>query len=170
MHTLALRGSVRHLPREAREFEAAGLVCATPDGFTLTAAGHRCHRALLEEERARLDIGLLDILFERFGPIARRLDALESRWRASKPPARRKLVGELLAVVDELEPVLQRSGHVAPRFGAYIERLESARRCVLAGDLDRAFDDPVDSIRAVCGDVHEDYLQTLGEGYDELDV
>src|SRR3981081_3446528 len=109
VHVLALRGSLKQLPGDSGEFEAAGLVRSTPDGFTLTDAGHRHHRALFEQERAALDIGLLGIVYERFPAVARRLKTLESRSYRTDDAARRKLVRELGVIVDDMEPILRRS-------------------------------------------------------------
>src|SRR3981081_3250883 len=95
VHVLALRGSLKQLPGDSGEFEAAGLVRSTPDGFTLTEAGHRHPRALAEAERAALDIGRLGIVFESFPAVARRLKRLESRWYSTDERRRRKLVREL---------------------------------------------------------------------------
>jgi hypothetical protein len=166
VHVLALRGSLRQLPGDSDEFEAAGLVQSTPDGFTLTEAGHRHHRALFEQERAALDIGLLGIVYERFPALARRLKTLESRWSRTDEAARRKLVRELVSIVDDMEPILRRSAELAPRFGAYIGRLRDAKLRVTKGDLEYAFGDGVESINTVLRELHEDYLQTLGRGYD----
>jgi hypothetical protein len=166
VHVLALRGSLRQLPGDSDEFEAAGLVRSTPDGFTLTEAGHRHHRVLFEQERAALDIGLLGIVYERFPALARRLKALESRWSRIDDAARRDLVPELVSIVDEMEPMLRRSAELAPRFGTYIGRLRDAKLRITHGDLDYGFDHGVESINMVLRELHEDYLQTLGRGYD----
>jgi hypothetical protein len=136
VHVLALRGSLRQLPGDSNEFEAAGLVRSTPDGFTLTEAGHRHHRALFEQERAALDIGLLGIVYERFPALAWRLKTLESRWFRVGDAARPKLVIELASFVDDMEPVLRRSAELAPRFGTYIGRLRDAKLRLTSGDLD----------------------------------
>ena len=167
VHVLALRGSLRQLPGDSHEFEAAGLVRSTPDGFTLTEAGHRHHRALFEQERAALDIGLLGIVYERFPALALRLKALESCWSGiDEAGRRRKLVPELVSILDDMEPILRRSAELAPRFGTYIGRLRDAKLRLTHGDLEYAFDDGVESINTVIRELHEDYLQTLGRGYD----
>jgi hypothetical protein len=162
VHALALRGSLKRPAGDLGALEAEGLICRTPDGFTLTDAGHRSHRALLDEERATLDIGLLDIIYEPVPAAGRRLKAIASRWHRADEGARRRLVGELSAVLDQIEPALRRSAEVAPRFGHYIARLRDAERRLLDGELDYAFDPAVESIATVWRELHEDYLQTLG--------
>jgi hypothetical protein len=168
VHVLALRGSLKQLPGDSeQEFEAAGLVRSTPDGFTLTEAGHRHHRALFEQERAALDIGLLGIVFEPFPTVARRLKTLESRWYPTDGAARRKLVRELGLIIDDMEPILHRSGAIAPRFGTYVARLRDAELRLTHGDLEYAFDHGVESIHTIVRELYEDYLQTLGRGYEQ---
>jgi hypothetical protein len=166
VHVLALRGSLKQLPGDSAEFEAAGLVRSTPDGFTLTEAGHRRHRALFEQERAKLDTGLLGIVYERFPAVARLLKTLQSRWDRVDDAGRRELVAELVSIVDDMEPILRRSAELAPRFGTYIARLHNAKLRLTDGDFDYAFDRGVESINTLLRELHEDYLQTLGRGYD----
>jgi hypothetical protein len=167
LHALALRGSLEQLPGDAREFEAAGLVQSTTAGFTLTEAGYRQHRTLLEEERGALDIGLLGIIFEGFPAVGRRLDEFGSRWHAADGRGRRRLVAELVRIVDEVEPVLRRSAKVAPRFAGYVGRLEEAKAQLTAGNVNYAVDPGVDSIQTVLRELEEDYLQTIGRGYEQ---
>jgi hypothetical protein len=167
VHVLALRGSLKRLPGDSDRFEAEGLVRSTPDGFTLTDAGHRHHRALFERERAGIDIGLLGIVYERFPAVARRLRTLESRWHRPRSGERRALVRELGAIVDAVEPILSRSAELALRFGSYIPRLRDAERRVIDGELEYAFDHGVESVDTIFRELHEDYLQTLGRGYEQ---
>jgi hypothetical protein len=169
VHTLALRGSLKQLPGDASEFEAVGLVRSTPDGFTLTDAGHRHHRALLQLEQADLDIGLLDIAYEQFPPIARRLRTTESRWQAADDRRRRRLVHDLNGIADDVEPILRRSAQVAPRFEGYVDRLREARVRLGEGEMAYAVDLGVESIHTILRELHEDYLQTLGRGYEQED-
>jgi hypothetical protein len=169
VHALALRGSLKQLPGDTREFEVAGLVRSTADGFTLTDAGHRHHRTLLEQERAALDIGLLGIIYEGFPAVGRRLNTFGSRWHSADDRTRRRLVGELLGIVDDVEPILVRSAEVVPRFAGYIGRLEEAKARVTEGNLNYAIDPGVESIHIVLRELEEDYLQTLGRGYEQED-
>jgi hypothetical protein len=166
VHVLALRGSLKQLPGDGGEFEEAGLVRSTTDGFILTEAGHRHHRTLLERERAALDIGLLGIIYEGFPTVGRRLRRIALRWRAADDRARRRLVGELLGIVDDVEPILRRSADVVSRFEGYITRLHEAKARVTDGDLNYAVDPKVDSIHTILSELEEDYLQTLGRGYE----
>jgi hypothetical protein len=162
IHALALRGWLARLPVEPDELLASGLVQSTPDGFTLTELGHRRHRALLDHERATLDTGRLGITCARVPAVARRLKAVSQRWEAGDQAPYPELVDELCEIVDDVEPVLRSSASIAPRFGAYIERLEESRRRLRAGDLDYALAPAVESIGTVYRELHEDCRQTLG--------
>jgi hypothetical protein len=166
VHVLAVRGSLKQLPGDSGALEAAGLVRSTPDGFTLTDAGHRRHRALIEQERAALDIGLLGSIYEQFPAVVRRLKTFESDWQAGDGAARGPLVRELGLIVNDVEVILRRSAKVAPRFERYIARLWDAELRLTRGDLDYAFDRGVESIHTILRELHEDYLQTLGRGYE----
>ena len=162
VHALALRGSLRRLPGDGRRLEAAGLVCSTPGGFILTDSGHRLHRALSQYERATIDVGLLDIVSEPLPAAWRRAKTLEPRWNGGDAAERRRLIRELVAIVDEVQPTLRECAKVVPRFGGYIARLREAGRRLLDGELDYAFDPAVESIASVWRELHEDYLQMLG--------
>jgi hypothetical protein len=80
---------------------------------------------------------------------------------------RRGLVGELAAIVDDVEPILRRSAEVVPRFADYIGRLEEAKARFTEGNLNYAIDPGVESIQTVLRELEEDYLQTLGRGYEQ---
>jgi hypothetical protein len=169
VHALAVRGCLKALPGDSGEFEAAGLVRATPRGFTLTDLGHRHHRALIEQERASLDIGLLSVIYDQFPAIARRVDTFAAPTHATNQTGRRRLVPELAEIVDDVEPILRRSAKLAPRFEDYIARLRDAELRLADGDLDYAFNSDTESIQTIMRELHEDYLQTLGRGYDQDD-
>jgi hypothetical protein len=166
VHALALRGSLRDVPGGHAELEAAGLVRLTSEGFTLTQAGYSRHRALLEEERATIDVSLLGVAYERFSSVARQVKAIAARRKPASEAARRRYATELSEAADALDSVLQRTIALAPRFGPYIDRLSNARQAGL-GDCETA---DRDSIFAIIRDLEEDYLQTLGRGYDHPDI
>jgi hypothetical protein len=162
VHTLALRGSLKRPAGDLGALEAAGLIRREPDGFTLTDSGHRLHRTLSEQERARLDLGLLAIVSEPLPDAWRRVKTLEPRWNGSDAAERRRLIRDLVAIVEEVQPTLRRCANVAPRFGDYIARLREAERRLLDGQLEYAFEAAVESIATVWRELHEDFLQTLG--------
>jgi hypothetical protein len=170
VHALALCGTLKQLPGDSAKLEAAGLVRSTSDGFMLTAVGHSRHRALLAHERATIDIQLLGIVYERFPDVARRLTKLESSLHGVDGSPPKRLVEELGTIIDALEGILLRSADAAPRFAGYITRLQEARRQVVEGHFDYAFGLQVESAATVVRELHEDYLQTLGRGYEEEEL
>jgi phosphohistidine swiveling domain-containing protein len=70
--------------------------------------------------------------------------------------------GELIELVDRIEPALLRTVEILPKFASYRERLATARAKVEAGEHDYATSVRVDSLHTVWMEIHEDYLQTLG--------
>jgi hypothetical protein len=164
VHALALRGSLKQIPGDHTQLEAAGLVRTSPDGFTLTQAGYNCHRALLDAERATIDMTSLGIEYERFAIVARRVTGAAAN---GSPRASERKLAE---APESLEPILRRTAAVVPRFAHYIVRLAEARGRVLEGELEYAADSDVESILTVVRELEEDYLQTLARGYGELDI
>jgi hypothetical protein len=109
------------------------------------------------------------MIYDRFPAVARRLRTTESRWQAADDGGRRRLVRELRGIVDDVEPILRRSAEVAPRFDDYIPRLREAKLRLAEGEMDYAVDPGVESIHTILHELHEDYLQTLGRGYEQED-
>jgi hypothetical protein len=170
LHCLALRGTLPQLPAGSDGLVRVGLVRPTSDGYELTGLGHRRHRALFEAERRSLDLGLLAMAYARLPALTRRLRDLSVEWEANDEPARRRMVGRLCGIVDEVELILRRSAAVAPRFASYAPRLDTAKYRLLDSDLEYAFGSGVESILTVWREMTEDYLQTLGCAHDEDDL
>jgi hypothetical protein len=170
LHTLALRGAVRHLPEESDGLVRDGLVRPTSGGYELTEIGHRRHRALFESERQSIDLGLLEMAYSRLPGLTRRLRDLSFEWEANDELTRGLMVGPLCAIIDEVELVLRRSAAVAPRFASYGPRLDNAKYLLLDSDQRYAFGPEVESVLTVWREMTEDYLQTLGCAHDEGDL
>jgi hypothetical protein len=170
VHSLALRGTLPQLPHGADALVREGLIQRTLTGYELTPPGHSRHRALLETERRTLDLGLLSMAYARLPAVTRRLRALLLEWEANDEPARRRMVSQVCAIVDEVELILRRSAAVAPRFGSYGPRLAAARSRLLDGDQEHVLGPGIDSILTVWKEMSEDYLQTLGCGHSTEDL
>jgi hypothetical protein len=171
VHSIALRGRVPRLDDSAQILLDAGLVRAVSGGFQLTERGHSSHRALLERERATLDLTRLEMAYGRLPALARVLQRLRTRWRErSGPLDRRRLLTELSELVEDTAPVLRRATAIAPRFSAYGPRLGAAIAHLRAGDHAYAFGVEVESVGAVWQELHEDFLQTLGRAHEIEDV
>ena len=171
VHSIALRGRVPVLATGSEALLDAGLVRRVPGGFQLTQVGHSSHRALLERERATLDLSRLEMAYGPLPALARGLGRLRARWQQrSSTVDRRRLIAELGELVDDTTPLLRRAAAVAPRFSAYTPRLGAAIAHLRAGDQGYAFDSDVESVGAVWRELHEDFLQTLGRAHEIEDV
>jgi hypothetical protein len=166
VHALAIRGVVGALPSGSEGLLDAGLVCACADGYTLTHAGHRHHRGLLERERATVDLEQLGLIYARIPALARRLHALRAHWDSTAGVNRAPVVAGLSRVVDDLELIVLRSATIVPRLGAYIPRLAAAKQWMLGDGCDLALTSADGSIQSIWAELQEDYLQTLGCGYE----
>jgi hypothetical protein len=170
VHSLALRGTLQQLPPEADGLVQEGVVRSTPDGYELTALGHRRHRVLLENERLTLDLGRLSMAYARLPAVTRRLRDLMLEWEANDDPDRRPAVGQLCRIIEEADPILRRTATVAPRFAGYWPRLAAARSRLLDSEAPVAFGSRVESIVTVWREMNEDYLQTLGRAHEQVDL
>jgi hypothetical protein len=171
VHAIALRGRVPALATGSEGLLAAGLVRRVAGGFQLTQIGHSSHRALLERERATLDLSRLEMAYGPLPALARGLGRLRTRWQQrSSAVDRRRMIAELGELVDDTAPVLRRAAAVAPRFYGYSARLGAAVAHLRAGDQGYAFDSDVESVGAVWHELHEDFLQTLGRAHEIEDV
>jgi hypothetical protein len=95
-----------------------------------------------------------------------RLNAVQSRWDTTDGDESLQLIRELAGMIEDVERLLRSSAKVAPRFESYIARLRVAELRVSNGGLDYAFGADVESIRTIMRELHEDYLQTIGRGYE----
>ena len=169
IHSIALRGRVPRLESGSERLVEAGLVRPVAGGFQLTELGYSRHRALLAQERETLDLSRLALASGPMPALARALRRVQASFALpGRPaaPARRRLVQELCALVDDTTPVLRRTATLVPRFAEYTPRLDAAVAMLRAGDNAYAFGPDVDSIGAVWTEFHEDLLQTLGRGHD----
>jgi PEP-utilising enzyme, mobile domain len=85
-----------------------------------------------------------------------------TRWQGTAEDARAAMVGEFATILEQVGPTLRDSAAVAPRFGAYAERLHAAFANARAGDHQFITGVRVDSMHTVWWELHEDYIQTLG--------
>jgi hypothetical protein len=167
IHALALRSPLRQITADPRSLIERRLVQPADGGFELTAAGHRMHRVMLEQERATLDLDSLGRTYAPIPGLARRLGRLRKQWEQRENGIeRRRLVARFCSFVTEAQPVLETTAAVLARFSGYLPRLQRAAVRLRAGDFDYAIAPEVDSIWVVWQDLHEDYLQTLGRGHD----
>ena len=165
VHTLALRSSASPLPPGGELLISRGLAEPSGTGFLLTSNGYRLHRALLDRERAAIDITTFGMVYAPVAALSRRLNGLASHWR-EVPGDRPELAKSFDSFVSLADAPLRRAAAIVPRFESYLPRLLAADRRLREGDLRFAVDGDVDSIVVTWADLHEDYLQTLGRGHE----
>ncbi len=161
LYRIKLKGMVAELDDAAR-LEADGVVTSTASGYLLTEEGHaRVDDALLVE-RARIDADALGSIYERFIAANGPFKELSSRWHAANEDERSALAGGMADLLEQVEPVLQRTAQIVPRFGAYPDRLTTAAARVEEGQHEWMTSPQLDSVHTVWMEIHEDYLATLG--------
>ncbi|HEX4109946.1 MAG TPA: PEP-utilizing enzyme [Solirubrobacteraceae bacterium] len=167
LHLLKVRGMAGSVPGDLGALTAAGLITQTRAGLMLTEEGHARHGALLDADRARLDLEALQSIYQRFLAANQPLKELSSRWQAASEDERFDLAGQLADIVDRVQPALRRTAELSSRFGGYHPRLVAASEKVQDGEHEYAVSPKVDSVHTVWMEIHEDYLLTLGISREE---
>ncbi|MHB8692788.1 MAG: PEP-utilizing enzyme [Solirubrobacteraceae bacterium] len=160
LHALKLRGTLTVLPEGADGLQEDGLVASAGGGYLLTGSGTAAHTKLLAEERATLDLDAIGRAYERFLAANGPFKGLCSQWQAASEDQRFELLGQLEDLVGRVQPAIQRTADVAPRFAPYGERLTEALGKALDGDHDYVVSPRHESVHTVWMELHEDYLLT----------
>ncbi|MGQ0466974.1 MAG: PEP-utilizing enzyme [Sporichthyaceae bacterium] len=161
LHALALRGSLPAVAG-AEALEAAELVQKTHSGYLLTKAGRARHQAVLDAERAGLDLDALAPIYERFLSLNGPIKSLSTKAAGVAASELELLADDFAKKVERAGTVLQRTAELLPRFASYEARLNDALSRAEAGDWQYLVSPAVDSVHTVWMELHEDYLQTLG--------
>jgi hypothetical protein len=169
LHRVALRGMLPDLGVgvDAELLEKSGLICSTPQGFLITEEGLAKHEALLSAERTALDLEALKPVYERFLSANGQFKALNIRWLDSDDGGKWGLVDQLSSLVRRIEPALDSTTEVLPRFAGYKPRLAAALALVEDGKFEYLTAPALDSVHTVWMELHEDYLRTLGISREE---
>ena len=96
-----------------------------------------------------------------------RRKGLCGRITAADADERFNLLGEMETLLERVEPALDRTVEVLPRFGPYVGRLQEALKIAEGGDLDYLVSPRLASVHTVWMELHEDYLQTLALSREE---
>jgi hypothetical protein len=131
-------------------------------GWVATAEGRERHAADLAAAHDADTLGALEDHYAGFLAVNSAVKGLAARWQAAPDDAARMtILDELDELHEQARPALAGAGGVAPRFGAYGDRLDAA--------LEQLEDDPryfvspaVDSYHNVWFECHEDFLLTFG--------
>ncbi|HZE66069.1 MAG TPA: hypothetical protein VE081_05520, partial [Sporichthyaceae bacterium] len=169
LHRLALRGMLPELGEgvDAEMLEKAGLIWSSPQGFLITEEGIARHDVLLAAERATLDLQGITPVYERFLSANGQFKALNITWLDSDEDGKWGLVDKLSALVRRIEPSLDSTTEVLPRFAGYKPRLQAAMALVEDGKFEHLTAPHLDSVHTVWMELHEDYLRTLGISREE---
>jgi hypothetical protein len=108
------------------------------------------------------DVAAVHGIYERFLAANQPFKSACFAWQDLDEDSRWEKAGEFATLVERVEPALQRTAEILPRFGSYGERLRAALQRVDAGEHDYVTGVRVDSLHIVWMEIHEDYLQTLG--------
>ena len=134
-------------------------------GWGLSPEGREQNRRDLEALRTPALTSALDLVYDRFLRINRKIKDLCTRWQESSgrdAAERWKLVEELADIHRGVERTLRDAAQIVPGFDRYAIRLANAIAAIDAGD-DRYFTHPlVDSYHTVWFECHQDFLVTLG--------
>jgi hypothetical protein len=173
LHELRVRGTVPmpgDLTAGADGLVAAGFAILRRDALMLTPAG-----------RAEADVRFclvdrpghehVQAAYERFGPHNRTLLAICTDWQVRPggvPNDHRDpvydwgVIDRLVALDEQIGPVVRSLGKRVVRFVPYRERMRGARRRVVDGESDWLLSPRIDSYHTVWMQLHEDLLLGLG--------
>jgi hypothetical protein len=144
--------------------EKEGLIRQTPRGCALTAEGLTAHAALLTDEHAAIDLGVIEACYERFLAVNGPVKGVCATWQQSSGDEDElwNTADQLTQYLGRVGPSLRQAGSILPRFEVYLHRLSAAAETATEGDARFVTDPAVDSFHNVWFECHEDYLLTLG--------
>jgi pyruvate,orthophosphate dikinase len=149
-----------------------GWIAESPRGMRITAEGRTVHTELARLPPASDDEATARRSYERFLPLNKELIRICNDWQV-KPgnnpndhtdvPYDWEVIDRLKSLDDRAAPVIARLSRVAPRFGIYRPRLQTAIEKIDAGEHEWMTSPRIDSYHTVWMLLHEDLLLALGE-------
>lgn len=138
--------------------------------WQITPAGKEAHRDALAADSPGSVTAALHTPYERFLGINTAFKGLCGDWqlRDGQPNDHRDaaydraVIERLVAMKDETVPVVSEMAAVLGRLAPYVPRLESAVKCVVAGEQNMFTGVMCDSFHDVWMELHEDLLLTQG--------
>ena len=167
LQTVRLKGRIgrAELTGPVEECVAGGLLVDAPM-VRLTDAGRARLVELLADERAVVDHGAADRVYERFLVVNGGVKPLISQWQLTRDAAGPDEVTAVLDRLDELHrevvPVVAAASELVPRLGAYTDRLGAALRRARDGDMSWLTRPMVDSYHTVWFELHEELIGMAG--------
>lgn len=143
--------------------EADGLLARLPRGLRLTPDGRSRVAVLLDAERAGVDAGAANELFDEFARVDREFKELVTEYQTSGDPSRlswavARLTGVHAAVID----IVERAAALVPRLAAYRPRLERAMARLERGNAEFLASVTVDSYHTIWFGFHEELFELAG--------
>jgi hypothetical protein len=150
-------------------------------GWVLTPEGKDVHQRLLGQARSTIDGREVIVdAYETFVRLNNTLKRICTDWQVRGPDG--DVVNDhsdavydaaiclrLAEFHDEVVPMLKPLSEIVQWFGSYMPRLQEALDFVLGGDTRYITAPMIDSYHTVWMEMHEDFLQTLGQVRDEKD-
>jgi len=152
----------------------AGHASETPRGYRLLAEGKEWLDGLLAEERAGIDAGAADEVYERFCEHNGSFKQLVTDWQIREidgeqvpndhtDEAYDALIFERLGALHaEVAPVFADAAVLAPRLGRYVDRFSVALDAVRGGDGSMVAAPLKDSYHTVWFEMHEELILLCG--------
>ena len=147
------------------------LVKNTPMGYRITPAGRTRCGELVDAEHRAADQSAVTAIYENFCEHNKELKAVITDWQTrgcdqpndhSDGEYDRAVLDRLAALHQEVLPLLDQIGDVAPRLGHYKRRLQRAADAVVVGDRTYVSRPILDSYHTVWFELHEDLIGLAG--------
>lgn len=152
-------------------FVERGLAKTTPMGYRITLSGRtRCFELVDAEYRAT-EQSAVTAIYENFCDHNQELKAVITDWQKRGPDQPndhsdgeydQTVLDRLVALHQEVLPLLDQIGEVVPRLSHYKRRLQRAADAVIAGDHLYVSRPMLDSYHTVWFELHEDLIGLAG--------
>ena len=152
-------------------FTERELVKSTPLGYRITPTGRARCTDLVNAEHDGVDRSAVTAIYETFCEHNQELKAVITDWQTRGPGEPndhsdgdydRAVLDRLIALHQQVLPLLDQIAAVAPRLSHYKPRLKRAADAVAAGDHTYVSRPIVDSYHTVWFELHEDLIGLAG--------
>ncbi|MGH3556185.1 MAG: MarR family transcriptional regulator [Mycobacterium sp.] len=168
-------GSLRADPEAVQAaldgFAERELVKSTPMGYRLTPAGRTRCAELVAAEHQSADASAVTAIYQTFCEHNTELKTIITDWQTRGPDEPndhsdgeydRAVLDRLVALHQQVLPLLDHVAEAAPRLSPYKNRLERAAAAVAAGDHTYVSRPILDSYHTVWFELHEDLIGLAG--------
>ena len=152
-------------------FAERELVKITPMGYRITPTGRTRCSELVDAEHHAADQAAVTTIYENFCDHNKELKAVITDWQTRGPDQPNDhsdgdydlaVLDRLVALHQEVLPLLDQIVEVAPRLSHYKRRLQRAADAVVAGDHTYVSRPILDSYHTVWFELHEDLIGLAG--------